>query len=140
MRPITLSILMSLMITLISINTYAACSNYQQITQQSRELHNDLSVLSDIIQEKLPRSYNLYEFSVKAQSSAYFLYFSTRSGAMPCSMTKRNFSNLQRSFTILKNTMERFSRRRAGLYYIVRDQWELALNSHIQLTREFKNL
>lgn len=137
MRPITLSILMSLLVTLLSFNTYAACSNYQQITQQSKALHDDLSVLSDIIQEKLPRSYNLYEFSVKAQSSAYFLYFSTRSGAMPCSMTKRNFSNLQRSFTILENTMERFSRRRAGLYYLVRDQWENVQNSHLQLTQEF---
>ena len=136
MRPITLSFL-CLFVTLFSFQSIAACHNYQQIAKLSQDLQGELSILSDTIQTKLPRSYNLYEFSIKAQSSAYFLYFSTRSGAMPCSMTKRNFSNLQRSFTILSNTIRRFSRRRAGLFYLIENEWELVNSSFRLLSQEF---
>lgn len=136
MRSITLNFL-CLFVTLFSFSSFAACNNYQQIAHKSQDLHSELSILSDTIQTKLPRSYNLYEFSIKAQSNAYFLYFSTRSGAMPCSMTKRNFSNLQRSFTILSNTIRRFSRRRAGLFYLIKNEWEVVNDTYALLRQEF---
>ena len=117
-------------VLIFSANTKAACPNVVEIHRQSLELEKNFTDLIEVINTEFPRRYNLYEFTVRAESDVRFISFSTQSGAMPCTMTINSFIGLERSFHVLKNHIARFQNRRPKLYKIYQREWESLLENY----------
>ena len=104
--------LLFLIMTFSISNANAGCREFREIARQADIVSQDLFDLRFEVRTSFPDSWNLYEFTQRAEMDASFLNRVTRSGAMPCWQTKSNFSRLESSVQVLRNYFRGFSRRR----------------------------